>query len=86
MAVLVGVIVNVLLIPSLYRVLELPGAALATALAYAVEMTLVTVFFLRFTSIGPGELFRPRRSDYTSLLTLLRRLPRRVLARGPDRG
>ena len=85
MAVLIGVVVNVLLIPSLYRLLGLPGAALATAIAFTIEMVVATLYFLRLTSLKVGDLLLPRKSDYTSLLILLRRIPRRVFTRDPDR-
>jgi O-antigen/teichoic acid export membrane protein len=80
LAILAGLIVNLCLLPILFPLLGLPGAALTLSIAYGVEMLLVVYWFGAFSGLSYGVLWRPEGEDRKEIKGFIVRL-RQVIRR-----
>lgn len=75
LAVATGVLVNLLVLWLLMPVIGLPAAAFAMTLSYLTSSVIITLGFLKFSSLNPRETFWLARSDlvvvYNAILQLL---------------
>jgi O-antigen/teichoic acid export membrane protein len=72
--ILAGLTTNLLLMPVLFTMMGLPGAALAVTVSYLVETAIAVYMFSKISGLNMSRLYRFESSDWAELLSIRRLL------------